>query len=146
MESAWAVVPERLRGLVADVHGYRVPPMLGGLHRGLPGRHLTLVLSLAAPLTVDGSGEQLSAHGVVGGLHVHPVRIDASQAQDGVQVALTPAGSRRLLGVPAGALAGTIAELPDVVGRRGAELVERLAGEPDWDGRWRVLGDWLRPG
>lgn len=146
MEIARLEVPARLRGLVADAHTYRVPPMPGGVHRGLPSRHLTFVISLAAPLVVDGLGGRLAAHGAVGGLHTTPALLDASQLQDGVQLALTPAGVRRLLGVPPGALSGGVVDLRDVAGRRGDEVVERLAAASDGAERLAVLADWLQPG
>jgi AraC-like DNA-binding protein len=145
VEFARLEVPARLRGLVAAGHGYRVPPIAGGVHHGLPSRHLTLVLSLAAPLVVDGFGARLSAHAVVGGLHTTPALLDASLPQDGVQLALTPAGARALLGVPASELAGGVVDLQDVVGRRGAELVERLAAADDPGARLAVLDAWLEP-
>jgi hypothetical protein len=39
-----------LRPFVAAAHGYRVPAMPAGVHRGLPSRHLTLATLGPSPL------------------------------------------------------------------------------------------------
>ena len=73
--------PPGLRPFVTSAHGYRVPAMPTGVHRGLPSRHLTLVIELGAPLRVGGLSGSVAAHGVVGGLHTRPALIDASRPQ-----------------------------------------------------------------
>jgi hypothetical protein len=72
-------VPAPLRPFVAAAHGYRSPALPDGLHRGLPSRHLTLVVELAAPLRVSGTGLAVAAHAVVGGLHTRAALIDATR-------------------------------------------------------------------
>ncbi len=47
--------PQQLQPFVAAAYGYRAPANPTGLHRGLPSRHLTLVLELRAPLRVAGA-------------------------------------------------------------------------------------------
>lgn len=126
-----------LDAYVAFAHGYRVPAMPTGRHRGLPSRHLTLVLDLGAPLQVIGSRGAVAAHAVLGGLDVHPALIDASRPQEGLQYALNPLGARVLLGVPAGELSGQVLDLSDVLGRRADTLVEQLAAAADWSERFR---------
>lgn len=131
--------PAALRPYVAAALGYRVPANPTGLHRGLPSRHLTLVVEFAAPLRVAGLGAPVVAHGVVGGLHTGPALIDASGPQEGIQYALTPWGARALLGVPAVELAGHAVDLADVLGAGAARLVSRLYDCPDWPQRFRLL-------
>ena len=133
------VPPAPLRSFVAVAHGYRVPANPTGLHRGLPSRHLTLVVELTAPLRVAGLGGLVAAHGVVGGLHTRPALIDASRPQEGLQYALTPLGARALLGVPAAELRGHAVDLVDLFGARAVELVDQLQGAVGWRERFRLL-------
>jgi AraC-like DNA-binding protein len=128
-----------LRPYVAAAHGYRVPANPTGLHRGLPSRHVSLVVELAGPLRLTGLGGPVAAHGVVGGLHTRPALIDASVPQDGLQYALTPRGARALLGVPAAELAGRAVDLAALLGPRAGELVERLHAADGWPDRFGLL-------
>jgi AraC-like DNA-binding protein len=131
--------PPPLRPFVAGAHGYRAPPNPTGLHRGLPSRHLTLVLELRAPLRVAGLGSAVAAHGVVGGLHTRPALIDASAAQEGLQYALTPPAARVLLGVPAAELRGQTLDLADLLGASAADLVAVLRDTAGWPERFALI-------
>jgi AraC-like DNA-binding protein len=133
------VPPAPLRPFVAGAHGYRVPANPTGLHRGLPSRHLTLVVELIEPLRIGGLGRPVAAHGVVGGLHVRPALIDASRPQEGVQYALTPTGTRALLGIPAAELSGAAVDLADLLGPGAADLVGQLHDAGSWPERFRVI-------
>lgn len=132
-------VPAPLRPLVSSAVGYRVPAYPAGVHRGLPSRHLTLVIELLAPLGVTGMERPVSAHGVVGGLHTSAALIDATRPQEGLQYGFTPLGARVLLGVPAGELRGRAVDLGDVVGHLALRLVDRLATASGWDERFGLL-------
>ncbi|WP_413452604.1 helix-turn-helix domain-containing protein [Georgenia phoenicis] len=136
-------VPAPLRPLVAASVGYRAPAYPAGVHRGLPSRHLTLVVELLGPLTVRGLAETVRAHGVVGGLHTAPALIDASRPQEGVQYALSPLGARVLLGIPAGELRDRAVGLEGILGPDAARLVERMAATPSWPARFRLLDEAL---
>jgi AraC-like DNA-binding protein len=131
--------PAPLRPFVAQAHGYRVPANPTGVHRGLPSRHLTLVVELAAPLRVSGLGQPVVGHGVVGGLHTSAARIDASVPQEGLQYALTPLAAHALLGVPAGELRDRVVEASDVLGPDGARWVETLQAAASWRQRFALL-------
>jgi len=133
------VVPAPLRPFVAAAHGYRSPALPTGLHRGLPSRHLTLVVELAAPLRVSGTGPAVAAHAVLGGLHTRPALIDATRPQEGLQYALTPLAAGALLGLPAAELAERTADLADVLGRAADRLVDDLAAAPGWAERFTRL-------
>jgi hypothetical protein len=130
------VVPAPLRPFVAAAHGYRSPALPTGLHRGLPSRHLTLVVELAAPLRVSGTGPAVAAHAVLGGLHTRPALIDATRPQEGLQYALTPLAAGALLGLPAAELAERTVDLADVLGRAADRLVDDLAAAPGWAERF----------
>ena len=135
--------PEPLRPFVSAAHGYRVPANPTGLHRGLPSRHLTLVVDLHEPLRVDGLVSQAAAHGLVGGLHTRPALIDASRPQEGLQYGLTPLGSSMLLGLPAGELFDQVLDLGQLFGPGAMLLVERLHGTAAWADRFALLDDAL---
>lgn len=137
------VPPAPLRPLVAAAHGYRVAANPTGLHRGLPSRHLTLVVELRAPLRVAGLGGPVAAHGVVGGLHTRPALIDASGPQEGLQYSLTPLGAGALLGLPAAELSGLAVDVADLLGSCGARAVEQIRSAPGWRERFGLLDDVL---
>lgn len=139
-------VPDSLRPYVAAAHGYAAPPMPSGVHRGLPSRHLTLVVEIPAPLAVTGPGYAVADHGVVGGLHVGPAMIDAGRPQEGLQYSLTPLGTSALLGVPAGELSGQTVPLRDVLGARATEAIDRVVGARGWRQRFEALDAVLAAG
>jgi AraC-like DNA-binding protein len=128
-----------LQRFVAGAEGYRVPANPTGLHRGLPSRHVTLVIELNAPLTIGGLKSTVAAHGVVGGLHLRPALIDATQPQEGLQYALTPFGVRALLGVPAMGLHDYVIDLVDLWGTPAVHMIDRLQSTADWRDRFRIV-------
>ena len=127
--------------------GYRSAGMPAGVHRGLPSRHLTWIISLGQPVDIsvmpDRRQPGASIRALVGGLHAAPAMIDLDGSQYGIQLDLTPLGARALLGLPAGALASTVVHLDDILGRVADELVDRLASAPGWPARFRILDDVL---
>ncbi len=141
-----------LTPFVERYHGYRIVGFPPGLHRGLPSRHLTFIVSIGPPIDVVAQtdpGQSPARYGcVVGGLQAAPALIAHDGNQEGVSVALTPTGSRALLGRPARDLWNVSVEIDDVVGPLGTELWERLQGTTSWDERFAVcdavLGRLLR--
>jgi AraC-like DNA-binding protein len=136
-----------LRSFVDQYIGYRQEGFAPGLHRGLPSRHLTFIVSLADPVDIagmpDAAQRPASYQAFLGGLHAAPATIRHDGTQVGVSIQLTPLGARALLGVPAGALAWSVVDLEDVIGRPAHELVERLAAAPPGAARFAVLDDVL---
>lgn len=142
-----------LAGLVRGITGYRYAGLPAGVHVGMPSTTITLVISLDDGLVVSwpaGGAPPRRYDAVVSGLHDRPAHIHHGGTQEGIQLDLTPAGARRLLGGPVAELAGVSAELADVLGRSAAGLREALAGVPDWPDRYRLvehaLADWLTTG
>ncbi len=76
---------------------------------------------------------------LVGGLHSTAVRIGESPNTAGIQLALTPAGSRALLGVPPGELGSLVINLDDVLGRPARVLAEQLRAQSHWDRRFDLV-------
>lgn len=136
MGGVW--VPAPLAPYVSSLVAYDVDLGAPGIHRGLPSSALTFVLPVGEPLAVSwAGGPVVRGWSSVAGLHAAPAQIHHRGIQRGVQLALTTAGARALLGVPAAALAGELLDLTDV-GRHLRDLPERLGGEPDPD-RWAAI-------
>ncbi len=111
------MAPAALAPYVASVVAYDVDLGGPGVHRGLPSTTVTLVLPVGEPLDVSWAGEPGSRRrgwSSVSGLHARPASIHHGGRQAGVQLALTIAGARALLGVPAAELAGELLELAEV--------------------------------
>ncbi|WP_097196731.1 AraC family transcriptional regulator [Blastococcus aggregatus] len=142
-ESVVHAAHPRLRPFVAAAVGYRHEGLPPGEHLGLPSPFLTLIVPLDDPLEMaahpDPAQPPGSYDGLVGGLHTRPARITHSGRQSGIQLSLTPAGARALLGCPAGALASLDSPLDDVLGAVGTELVERVRAAGSWPARFAVL-------
>lgn len=113
-----APVAAALAPYVSSLTAYDVDLGAPGVHRGLPGTTVTFVLPVGEPLDVGWRGSPGSRErrwSTVSGLHAHPAEIHHDGHQAGVQLALTTAGARALLGMPAAELAGELLELADVV-------------------------------
>lgn len=146
-EHALALPSRRLAPLVRRYVGYRYRGLQPGSHRGLPSTELTAVLSLSAPTRVAAMPERCAVPQdfatLVAGLHTTPAVIAYDTELFGVQLDVTPRGSRSLFGVPAGELAGTVVNLEDVIGPGAGELVARMHDACRWDARFGLLDDAL---
>lgn len=124
---------------------YHLP--VDAVHHGLPSTALTVVLSFDEPLDCGWLGESGSERywTLVGGLHERPALIRTHGRQHGIQLALTPAGSRALLGLPAGEVGNTLIRPEDSPQLRTL-LSESLRGrlaEVGWHERFVVLEERL---
>jgi AraC-like DNA-binding protein len=141
-------VPPDLRPLLRRWTGYRYDGLTPGSHLGLPSPALTLVISLGPPTALSATPDPRQPpdafDALVGGLHTTPAVITYGTEMAGIQVDLTPQGSRALLGMPAGALPPAVLHLEEVLGRHGRELHERLRDAPDWAARFDLLATALR--
>jgi len=137
----------RLRPFVERYTGYRLEGFAPGIHRGLPGRYLTFIVSLGDPVDIavmpDPRHPPAALGAFVAGLHAGPSTIVHDGNQHGISLDLTPLGARVLLGLPAGELSGIVVGLDAVLGRSAARLADRLASAPTWAGRFAVLDDVL---
>jgi len=136
-----------LRGLIDSYVGYREAGRPGGIHRGLPSRHLTFIVSIGEPIRVvaqtDPAQAPASYDVVLGGLQASTALIASDGVQEGVVVELTPLGCRGLLGLPAQALWNLSVEADDVLGRAAVELRERLHATRSWTARFAACDDVL---
>ena len=129
-----------LRPFVASYVCFDMAGWPPGRHRGLPDGTLTLVVSVGTPLIVQRAGHaDLRAAASIAGLRSGPVGIVHDGTQRGVQIELTPRGTRALLGLPAAALAHGVWTLEEVAGGRAHELTDRLCGAHGRAERARVV-------
>jgi AraC-like DNA-binding protein len=135
-----------LRRFVDRYVGYRQEGYPPGIHRGLPSRHLTFIVSLGPPVDIaamPGNHPGGSFDAFVSGLHSSQATITHDGTQKGVQMSLTPLGARALFGLPAGELAGEVAPLDELVGRVATELADRMVDAPSWCERFEVIDEVL---
>lgn len=107
----------RLDPRLAEVTAYDVDLGGPGVHRGLPSTAPMLVVPLDEPLDVAWAGlptSRTTGWSSVSGVGLRPAEIRHGGHQRGVQVALTPAGCRALLGLPVAALGSDLLTLEDV--------------------------------
>ena len=118
-----------------------------GMHRGLPSRHLTFIVSVGPGIDVvaqtDAAQVPASYRCVLSGLAATPAMISHVGHQEGVAIELTPLGCRTLFGMPSRALWNTSLECSDVAGAAGRELWERLQGVSGWPRRFAVCDEVL---
>lgn len=146
-EAAVGAPDPALRPFVERYLGYRRDGFAPGTHQGLPSRHVTVIISLGAPVDVaampDAAQRPGAFQSLAGGLHAAPATIRHPGRQHGVHLELTPLGARALLGVPAAELACRVVDLRDLLGRRADELLDRLATAAGWPERFAALDEVL---
>lgn len=106
--------------------GYQFEGLDPGEHVGLPSTKLTLVLPVRDKLDVTLGGQRGQYDATISGLHLGPATIHYNTTQVGVELSIDPLASRRLLGVPAGELAGTVLELDSVWGALTGQLLDAI--------------------
>jgi AraC-like DNA-binding protein len=133
----------RLASLVAAYTDYRIEGARPGVHRGLPSRYLTFIVTLDGTVDLaalpDSAQPPASFTTLAGGLHATPALISHDGHQHGIQLHLTPLGARVLFGMPAGELASTVVDLGTLLGPVAGELVERLRAARTWTDRFLEL-------
>src|SRR6187397_306731 len=109
--AAWVVrrPAPALAQVVERYIGYRAVGFPPGIHRGLPSRHQTFIVSIGPAIDVVAQTDRRQT----------PALIRHDGNQEGVAVELTPPGCRALFGLPAAALWDTTLELADIAGPAG---------------------------
>ena len=111
------------------------------VHHGLPSGTATVIIAFDVPLDhgwVDAAGRTMYWT-VAAGLHIRPALIHTNGRQHGIQIGLTPAGARALLGLPIAALAHVVADHRELPGGVPSGLHARLADAPTWTARFGLL-------
>lgn len=109
------------------------------VHHGVPSPDLTFILALGRPLTVGWTPDRAHSrdfHAMVSGLHDGPAFVFPTAGHAGIQLALTPLGTRALFGLPAGAMAAGLVDLGDLWAGVAGELLERLHDCVSWPERF----------
>lgn len=132
-----------LGGFVDHYLGYRQSGFEPGLHRGLPSRHMTFIVSIGPGIDVvqqTDPRQRPDRYGcVLSGLQATPATIRHDGHQEGVAIALTPLGCRTLFGMPAQELWNLTLEFADVAGPAGYRLWEELQGPAGWPERFATV-------
>jgi AraC-like DNA-binding protein len=140
--SEWLTVAPAaaLRPFIEGYHGYRMLGFEAGLHRGLPSRNVTFIVSIGNTIDVvaqtDSAQSPQDYRCVLSGLQASPALIAHDGNQEGVAIELTPVGFRSLFAMPARALWNTSVELDDVARSVGSELWARVNEAGDWSERF----------
>lgn len=127
----------RLRRHVVGYGGFRSANSRAVPHRALPVNSVTVIIELDGTLRLA-TGPRTS-----------PALYERTLwGASGISIGLTPAGAAALLGIRMRDLVVADIPLADLLGRRDAELAERLYSAPDWATRFAVLDErltaWLR--
>lgn len=132
-----------LRGLVRAYDGYDESVPEGAVHHGIPSTTATVILAFGEPLDVGWLATPRRSDtfwALASGLHDAPALVHAHGRLHGIQLALSPAGVRRLLGLPMGGLgAFSLVEHGELPLGLRADDVERLAAAPTWAARFDTL-------
>ncbi len=143
--TAWVARPPaaELAPLIERYVGYRLTGFRAGVHRGLPSRHMTLIVSIGPAIDVVAQTDPAQAprayRCVVGGLQASPALIAHDGNQEGVAIELSPLGCRAVFRMPARALWNTSLELDEIAGPVGHELWERLQDTVGWERRFAIV-------
>ncbi|CAM3358445.1 MULTISPECIES: AraC family transcriptional regulator [Streptomyces] len=126
---------------VKTLDAYDLGPGPVGVHRGLPSTTVSLTLPLDDPVEIGWaarSAPRTRHRAAVAGLHLDAAELRQRGCTRGVYVTLSPLGTAALLGLPASALAGHVADLADVAPAL-ADLPERLAACRTWPQRQALV-------
>ena len=140
--ASWTPHP-RLAGLVASMTGYAFDAGDMTSHRGMPSTSLTVVLALGQPLRAGWLDRHDSEQGfwtLASGLSVGAAEITQHGHQEGIQLALTPAGARAIFGMPAAELHDGMVPLEDLIGPAASmALYDDVASSVGWPARFTAL-------
>jgi len=149
--SRWEFAERRLAPALAPfverMLGYQELSKAPAPMREFPQTFVVVIIEFGPPITVAPRGDpartKRSLGGFVASLGDDFAEIQSSGLQQGVQVDLTPAGARRLFGLPLSELGGRIVALTDLFPTGYDELVERLADASNWELRLELVERFL---
>lgn len=147
---AWEFVtaPPRCAPGAVSMVGYRALHNPGVVHRGMPSPTLTFIVSLdegvQAAATPEGLRVARPNPVLLGGLQVQAAHVRQHRGQAGVQLAVHSLAARRLFGVPSAELGAIDFDAGRLLGRRAAELHERVAEARHWPDAFAVIAEGLR--
>ncbi|MEU3271397.1 helix-turn-helix domain-containing protein [Saccharomonospora sp. NPDC006951] len=135
-----------LAGSVRDYSGYR-EHLTGTVSRREFASSAVLVnLTFGDPITVvraQGDGAGTYRESLVTGPRDTSAETLIGGRQHGVQLALSPLDAYSITGTPIRLLSNNFLDVTTLFGRPGSELIERLAEQPSWAERFRLLDEAL---
>ena len=147
LDYALAAPHPHLRPFVGRYVGYALSGYEPGIHVGMPSRFMTFIVHFGRPVDIavmpDARQAPRRFSALVSGLTAAPALIRHDGNEHGIQVEITPLGSRRLFGMPASELASIVVGMDDVLGPLATELLDRLDAAAGWPARFAVLDDVL---
>jgi AraC-like DNA-binding protein len=143
----YVVAPPRSAPGVASMVGYRALDVPETVHRGMPSSSLTFLVSLDDGVEAADTPDALTTARpnplILGGLQVRAAHVRQRRGQTGVQLAVHPLASRALFGMPSAELSVTDFDAAAALGRRAAELPERVAETHRWPDAFALVAGYL---
>lgn len=135
-------VPGPLRDYISHWEGYDYTLPEDLIHHGLPSTNMTLIFQFDNPVDAGWSLTTTTRMWVlVAGLHTRPSLVRTHGSQHGIQVSLTPLGSRAFLETPVGALTGEI--VSGAQARCSLDETHEQISDMDWAARFRFLSGYF---
>lgn len=131
-----------LQPYVGTYVGYHLHLDPRAVHHGLPSTRTTLIVAFDKPLDVGWAArpDQSDSYWVMAaGLHPMPALVHTHGVQHGLQLDLTPAGVRALLGLPMGELGGLVVGSDVLPTGIDESTYDMLAAAGSWQERFDLL-------
>jgi AraC-like DNA-binding protein len=131
-----------LRGVVLRYEGFTSRVGVPVVFREMACSYVPIIIDLDDGWTVahrEHRESPLRLHSFVAGITDGPVLVGHRGSARCLQVDLTPLGARRIFGLPMAEVANRSLPIESVLGRRGADLVQRIGEAPDWPDRFAIV-------
>lgn len=133
---------EPLRPFISHYVGFRASDLQPSVHSSVPSRHLGIAISLGDPIHLvrsPGSPAPTNRRAFIVGPSIGPATVAYGKRRDGVFVHLKPNGLFALFGIRPFELSSQTLDLSLIYGDAYDDLMNRLADESGWPGRFAVL-------
>lgn len=132
-----------LRGVVLRYEGFTSRVGVPVVFREMACSFVPIIIDLDEGWTVAHrehlGSEPLRLHSFVAGITDGPVLVGHRGSARCLQVDLTPLGARRILGLPMAEVANRSVPIEAVLGKSGADLVQRIGEAPGWPERFAIV-------
>lgn len=142
---AEAIPASDIRRSVLRLQGFEALAPLSFSDRVPADLFLPLIINFGERWDIaSGGGTASTFDSFTAGLIDRHTQITAHGRPACLQIDLTPFGARALFGQPLHQLAGSVADLSDLLGTDALELIDRLAGLRDWRSRLHLADSFVR--
>lgn len=125
-----------LQPYISHYAGCGIDGATPGVTRGLPSRHVSLMIGLDEPFEIQKTS---STRSFIGGLNDKPAMVTRRESIDCLHLFLNPLGIRTLFGFPAAELCDGIVDLKNVFGAFTEEFIGHLQELKYWPTRFDYL-------